>query len=350
MSFFPDRGAQLLESATMTRWTTLTLSLATLVLGACGSPPEEVAATSDGESSGSTTSGGPGPTTMTSTTMPGEDTVGTMGATSMETTMGAVDTTTDPSTSVGETTVTDPTTSGNESSSSGPPPECMVPGDCPNNETCSGMGECVALCMPWGTGSYGPCLNDLGGVDPVNVCGANHFCVADPHPYEVTACISQACVDACDCPAPPATGDAVVTCASITSGDMINDCYLSCANGETCPDGMECLTDGGGDPLLCATPVPPSVPVYGNCDDLVGVTCDGGSCGIFGSASVCTEGCAAPGDCEPAPPGAAFAPDCANVFDPPAGNECFLPCTMGSDCPVGMACSDVSGPGGACTW
>jgi hypothetical protein len=114
---------------------------------------------------------------------------------------------------------------------------------------------------------------------------------------------------------------------------------------------MTCVNDTGGNPLLCMTDVPATVPVYGNCDDLAGVACDGGSCGIFGNASVCTEACpGGAGDCDPAPAGAALAPACGNVFDPPAGNECFLPCNGGGDCPPGMACSDVTGPGGACTW
>ena len=48
-------------------------------------------------------------------------------------------------------------------------------------------------------------------------------------------------LQACDCFAPPATGDAVVTCAAVLQGGG-TACVLSCGGGETCPDGMECLS------------------------------------------------------------------------------------------------------------
>lgn len=46
---------------------------------------------------------------------------------------------------------------------------------------------------------------------------------------------SMACEDVATCPAPP-SGDAPAVCES-------GSCYLSCLDGETCPDGMECLYD-----------------------------------------------------------------------------------------------------------
>src|SRR5690606_6424916 len=51
-------------------------------------------------------------------------------------------------------------------------------------------------------------------------------------------CSVNSCVDACDCFAPPATGDAVVTCAPVLADG--NACVLYCAGGQTCPDGMGC--------------------------------------------------------------------------------------------------------------
>jgi hypothetical protein len=326
----------------MNRWLQSTPALVALIVAACTPPLEEVTTSAGPDSSGS----GSGSTTMTTpgTTLPGESTLGTMGGTGMETTMGNVDTTADASTS--ETTMSvDPTMGSSGESSSTGPLDCMP--ECPNNQICDN-GVCVAACA-WAAGTYGSCLNALGGVDALNVCGANHICLNDPYPYSLTTCSLQTCVDACECPAPPATGDAIVTCANITSPGMTNDCYLSCANGEMCPDGMMCLNDDGGSPLLCATPVPSDVPMYGNCDDLV-TTCDGGTCGVFGSSSVCTEGCGNAGDCEAAPAGAMMGVDCDDVFNPPGGNDCYLPCFNGGDCPVGMGCDDVSGPGGACMW
>lgn len=65
------------------------------------------------------------------------------------------------------------------------------------------------------------CLSPAGGDH--NVCGI------------------EACVEDCDCFAPPATGTAVVTCAPIL-GDGGKACVLYCAGGQICPDGMECFS------------------------------------------------------------------------------------------------------------
>jgi hypothetical protein len=328
----------------------LTLPLAVALLPACTPTPDEVPPVISESESGASSSSGPGPTTTPPTTLTGEETVGTQSGTGTDTTMGVVDDTS--GTTADETTMgVEPTTTGSsgEESSSGEPPQCTMPGDCPNNQTCNEMGECVSVCGAWGAGTYGGCLNGLGGLDTGNVCGADHICIADPSPYEVTVCSAQTCAINCDCPPPPATGNAVVTCGSITFGDSDNDCYLSCANNETCPDGMECLNDGSGDPLLCAVSVPTTVPMYGNCEDLV-TSCDGGACGVIGVDMICTEGCSVGVDCELAPPGA-FDPECGDVFDPPGGNDCYLPCFFNpGHCPQGMSCVDIPGTGGACMW
>lgn len=65
------------------------------------------------------------------------------------------------------------------------------------------------------------CLSPAGGDH--NVCGI------------------EACVEDCDCFAPPATGTAVVTCAPIL-GDGGKACVLYCAGGQICPAGMECFS------------------------------------------------------------------------------------------------------------
>jgi hypothetical protein len=52
-------------------------------------------------------------------------------------------------------------------------------------------------------------------------------------------CGIRDCVDDCDCFAAPLTGDAVPSCR-VVFGDNGKACVLYCANGQTCPDGMEC--------------------------------------------------------------------------------------------------------------
>lgn len=49
------------------------------------------------------------------------------------------------------------------------------------------------------------------------------------------------CVDDCDCYAPPATGTAPVLCNEVLANGG-KACVLYCVNGQTCPDGMECVS------------------------------------------------------------------------------------------------------------
>jgi hypothetical protein len=326
----------------MIPWARLTLPLASFLIGACADPVAEVVSTSNADSAETTM--GPVPT---SSTTPGEDTLGTMGATGLETTMGAVDTTWG-ATTLGDETTMGVSSSGSESTTGEPPPPaCAVPEDCHANETCSAGGECVAVCTPWGPGHYDYCLTPLGGFDSPVLCGEPLTCINSSANglIEVAVC-GRSCATLCDCPGPLPTGDAIVTCGDIVGGSG-SECYLSCANGETCPDGMVCRNISGM-PTFCAHPVQP-LAMYGNCDE-VAAPCSGGTCGIYGTASVCTEGCANANDCDPAPAGATMAPACGNVFDPPAGNDCFLPCNSGADCPTGSFCVDVPGPVHACMW
>jgi hypothetical protein len=337
----------------MIRWTRLTLPLAALVLGACTPPPEEVTTAAEGSSS-SGTSVGP-TTTPQPTTMPGEDTVGTQGASGTDTTMGVVDTTAGMSTTDGGTTMSiGATTSsdGGESSSGGSssgPPECVLP--CPNNEICDAMGECVPACNPWGDSSYAYCLDQYGTVATDTLCGLDHTCGLNGDPIQSATCLAQGCASICDCAA-PADGNAVVTCGNLTLGDMTPDCYLSCANGEMCPTGMDCVV--GTNDTYCAQPVQP-LAMYGNCDD-VAAPCMGGECATADNGmgqvwSVCVTLCPG-GICDAAPGGALLGSDCGGVIFPPDGSECHLDCNNSGDCPAGMACIDtnLAGVSTLCMW
>lgn len=254
----------------------------------------------------------------------------------------STDTTSTTSSSTGETTMAlDPTTGG-VGSSSGPPPGCMGPGDCDSNEDCDDGGRCVPACGgTWGEGNYGYCLTQYGDFDTAAICGDGHLCVYWNDPIEQTACSLQGCVDACDCPPPPATGNATVNCWNIT-GDEMNDCYLSCENGETCPDGMTCNRGG-----RCMTGVP-EVPVYGDCGNLAADCVAPGFCvSIAGGESVCTMGCVNAGECPMAfPPGGNTTLACTDLTPDMAGYECYLSCVGGLSCPDGMTCVN----GTACMW
>jgi hypothetical protein len=328
----------------MTSWIRLTLAFSVGSLLACAPTPEEVASTSVSDSS-SSTSAGPGPSTTPGTTTPGDDTVGTQGLTGTDTTMGAVDTTVGVS-ATDSTTGVDPSTSGNsstttggESSSTGEAPECMVPADClDNNETCNAMGECESVCAGpgWGPDDYTYCVTPLGGFDSAVICGEAMTCIVSGIPIEAAVC-GRSCTEVCDCPAPPMTGTATVTCGALL-GDGTNECYLSCQNGETCPDDMVCRGN-----FFCTHHVQP-IEAYGNCDNFAAGCVAGAECSPNGTDSICTPLCPMGiGQCPPALPGADFGVSCATVISPPAGNDCYMSCVMSDNCPPGMVCSDDTG-------
>lgn len=286
--------------------------------------------------------------------MPGEDTVGTVGATGTDTTMGAVDTTV--GVSVTEGTTVDPSTSDStssgESSSSGPPPppECMAPGDCPNNETCNDAGECESVCAAsgWGPNDYTYCVTPLGTFDSATICGEMVSCVVGYNGADEidTAVCGRSCTTPCDCPAPAASGDATVSCGNVANDD-INRCYLSCDNGETCPGDMTCRPGEMGGPDYCTYTVQPIEP-YGSCDAFAAGCAEGSTCSTSGANSICTSLCPMGSEAEcPVPPLGGDL-DCDAVISPPDGNDCHLNCFMSDDCPDGMSC--VNAFGNLCMW
>lgn len=333
----------------MLRWprrTRLTAPLAALVLSACTEPPDQVVMPWDTEGSGSTSMPDPtgGPTTMTAgaTTM-----VGTQGGSGMETvgetqnvdtTMGAsASATTMGDTTMGDTTMgVDPTT--------GPEPECMGPEECDPNEDCVG-GQCVSECAAWGPNDYSYCMTELGTYDSATICGEPYSCVVDDNPTSTVVC-GRTCGSACDCPAPPATGTAPVTCGNIPN---VSDtrCYLSCENGEMCPDGMMCQDD-----FYCTHPTQP-LQMYGDCGATTAGCANGGVCATasgMNNWAVCIRPCANVGTCDPAPPGAAQGAGCGSVY-PGGGLECHLDCNDHPDCPPGMGCIDIGATYGSfCMW
>ncbi len=220
-----------------------------------------------------------------------------------------------------------------------PPPNCDGV-SCPNNQVCVD-GGCVSACTPWGDGNYDYCLNAYGAFDTEAVCGQQSTCIFSDAPIAAAVCSTQGCTNACDCPAPPATGNAVVTCANITQSDNNADCYLSCANQEQCPDGMVCRND-----FVCTNDVT-DLPTYGNCGGVAG-GCIDSTCFDNGQFSMCVETCGNAGDCPAGPPGA-NPPACGTVLFPPAGNDCYLPCQNSGDCPFSMVCVEASGTN-ICIW
>lgn len=316
----------------------LPLLLLLSLTGCIDIPEEVVMGVPDSDSTSSTDvppTGGAGTTSITETS------AGTMGATSSVTTgmTSSVDTT--EGLSATETGMTsDPGTTGDP-----PPPECTMPSECDNNETCDAGGNCIAACSPWGTGSYDYCLTDLGTFDAPALCGAGQACLSIADPIQGAACSVQGCADACDCPGPAATGDATVTCADVTGGGVA-DCYLSCADGEICPDGMSCFAGN-----ICLTP-PAPLPMYGDCGS-VDAPCLDGTCSTAfvpgqGTFSVCVTLCegVGTGACDPAPPGGTM--DCVGVISPPPGDDCHLACNNDGDCPMGMEC--IQALGRLCMW
>lgn len=194
----------------------LNLNLPTIVAALCGSvfltacPGDDTGGTGT-ETEGDSTSTGPSVTTMPPPTTNPPDTTTTDDTTTVglddTSTMGTPDTTTTGDDTTG-TTGDDTTEGGSESTTDEPPPPAMGYGDCGNLEP-------SLACLP----------DEICGNDPVGN----------------SSCLGQGCMADADCIV-PASGDAVPTCLEIT-GDAVSECYLSCAMGETCPDGMMCVLD-----------------------------------------------------------------------------------------------------------
>ncbi len=122
--------------------------------------------------------------------------------------------------------------------------DCSAGQGCPSGMFCLGESICVwPVELPGFGVGYGDCVDN-----PVETCGAGTTCLVDDvvEP-SVGVCSHVGCVDVAQCPSAPPTGDAVVTCGNLTG--EAETCYLDCAGGETCPDGMECFAD-----TLCMWP------------------------------------------------------------------------------------------------
>lgn len=307
-----------------------------LLLGGCPGV-EAPGGLDDGFGTGGSSSSGPGITTFNSTidpTLPGDGSLDGEG-----TTMGVVDgttasltdsgTTTDPGTTTAPTT--DPTDPGTTTDPTDPT-DPTTPGSTTDPTTGGGCND-----VP---GNYEYCLNMGGGIDNTPcMAPGDSTCIYTGMLASPTGavCSIEDCVDACDCPAAPASGTAVVSCDDITGVPADLFCYLDCGGGEDCPTGMTCF---GG--FLCVWPGPGAGGVpYGDC------LTDPSACGLDGiclndgampTIGVCTEACMILGDC-PASPGGTAPVSCEDVTGDGA-SECILDCSGGASCPAGMSCFD----------
>ncbi|HWB75845.1 MAG TPA: choice-of-anchor J domain-containing protein [Nannocystaceae bacterium] len=198
---------------------------------------------------------------------------------------------------------------------------------CPDGMYCLGGTLCVFGEEPMDIPPYGDCVNVMGQCE-------GGICISDnPMAPSFGGC-NPACMDVGDCPAAP-SGDAPVTCDDLTGDDM-NECFLDCSGGETCPDGMVCVDQFG----LCAWEfIPPAEPGYGDCAnyDAMQTCLDEETCLDDASGSVCTATCTMASDC-PDEPTTGDAP--VTCGDLGAGNTCYLDCSGGQTCPDQMECLD----------
>lgn len=195
---------------------------------------------------------------------------------------------------------------GDSGSTDGPAPPSGDWVDCYAGEDCNSV-DATCLQVPQSTG---------------------YSCIFAPDPV-------AGCVDASDCPAAPATGNAPVTCGSLDFDPSQDECFLDCSAGQTCPDGQECLGTHA-----CGYPSTTTVGPYEPCDG-TNLVCDqnfvclvndnpptAGSCIGFGCNSVA--------DCVPGPPGTMVV--CEDLNPILLGNECYVECSVDADCPGGGTC------------
>lgn len=102
-------------------------------------------------------------------------------------------------------------------------------------------------CDPVVPGEWNACVDADGNIDNtlcnwMGTGGSTGFlsCLSASSNPDANVCFIRDCEDACDCFAPPPTGNAPVVCAEILA-DNGRGCALDCSEGQQCPDGMECL-------------------------------------------------------------------------------------------------------------
>ncbi len=125
--------------------------------------------------------------------------------------------------------------------------DCSLGQTCPDGMVCFSSAVCGWEEIPPPppvVPAYGDCVDN-----PLTTCQPGEdTCLTDGGMAPTAGACTQACVDAMDCLAAPPTGDAPVTCADLNGGG--SECYLDCAGGQVCPDGMACTTVGVGSACL----------------------------------------------------------------------------------------------------
>ncbi len=336
-----------------------------VVLPGCPGGPD-IDLPSDSQDGTASTGSSSGSNITASTIDPSESLSGTQGATTGDgsDTVGVVDGSSSDSdaesTTAGGTTVADGTSSGTAESTEGSTDSGSTDGGSSSSDGggssssdgggssssdgssssssdgggSSSTGDCG---MPTGIGNYDACLDAMNQADAA-LCGfGGATCINDGgDPAIVSVCSQGACVDDCDCPPGPGTGDAPVTCGEIAGDDMIPECFLDCSSGQTCPDDMGCFSG-----LICVHDGGAGGDEYGTCTGSAECpledTCIVADMDMFG---VCSgQGCTDAMDC-PAAPATGTAPvECANLTAPDMINDCYLDCSVGgTTCPDGMEC------------
>ncbi len=281
---------------------------------------------------GDTTDGSTGLSTTTASTTGSESSSGSDSSSTTNPVTGRGTTTDGPNTTTdtpGTTTTMGPamtSSSGGGSSSS-------------SSSTGGGSSSSTGMVCHDVFGDYDNCL-DANGMTDVSVCNAgigNATCIVDDLVMPTLGvCSVIDCVDDCDCPDAPPTGNADVVCTAVTGDPAQLFCNLDCSSGQTCPDGMDCFGD------LCVWLGPDALGTpYGDCFNNPIDTCGfNGICLNDGGAptiGVCTQDCVVAADCPPAPPGGAAPVVCSDVTGDMNG-ECLLDCNGGGACPPGMIC------------
>ncbi len=125
---------------------------------------------------------------------------------------------------------------------------CEDPSECPEAFTCvppvqeeipNYMGQCVPL-------EYGPCVKS-GGTDYDSCANPKNSCLtfSSVTMMDYHTC-TGGCVEVSNCPDAPPNVSAQPACLAGLAND--NRCFLDCAGGGTCPQGMTCQMVGTLDP------------------------------------------------------------------------------------------------------
>lgn len=214
---------------------------------------------------------------------------------------------------------------------------------CPKNEECVSVGQGVGVCQPAGSvAAHQACQNPVvrqGKLDTTKSCAPGLFCLSLNGGEDICSKLWNG-----NCQTPGKSCGTNETCINLQDGNgqAYGGCFLSCANGRTCPTHLTCEPQLGD--LCLGAKIAGPVPLGQICSaDPQQATTQGCQAGLLcfslqaNSKGFCSKKCQNDSDCAGASNGTM---GCIEVDPQTATKACVFSCpTPNPTCPAGTTCN-----------